>query len=154
MTEATLGFLFRDGKIILAKKKRKIGVGKWNGYGGKIEEGEDRIENLIREMREECGVIIEREKCEELGFMEFLSQDSFGSMRVYMYRISDFAGYPVETEEMGAPREFSLSDLPYEEMMDGDDKFMPYVWEGRKFEGQIYFDPKDHQIKKVTINLK
>ena len=44
MILCTLGFLFKNGKIILAKKKRKFGVDKWNGYGGVVEENETKIE--------------------------------------------------------------------------------------------------------------
>jgi len=60
MKTYTLGFLFRNGKIILAEKKRKIGAGKLNGYGGEIEDGEDRISSLLREVEEECVVDLDK----------------------------------------------------------------------------------------------
>ena len=151
MTEATLGFLFRDGKIILAKKKRKIGVGKWNGYGGKVDPGEDRISSLVRETYEESGLLLEKEKCRELGYMDFVFPASEKSMRVFIYRIDEFSGFPVETEEMGEAKEFDLSRLPYEEMMLGDDKFMPYVLEGSGFTGVMHFNPTGDEILLAEI---
>ena len=30
--------------------------GKWNGFGGKVEAGEDILEAAIREVKEECGI--------------------------------------------------------------------------------------------------
>lgn len=36
----TLAFVRRHGEILLGYKKRGFGVGKWNGFGGKVETGE------------------------------------------------------------------------------------------------------------------
>jgi hypothetical protein len=45
MLQTTLVLLFNDqGQILLAMKKRGFGVGKWNGAGGKIHEGETVIQ--------------------------------------------------------------------------------------------------------------
>ena len=140
MKEYTLGFLFKDGKIILAKKTRKIGADKYNGYGGRIEEGEDKITNLLRETEEECGVSLDKEKCKELGVADFYFDDkSFNDLRVFVYRIDEFDGYPKKSEEMGEPEEFDLDKIPYEEMMLGDDEFLHYILEDKKFEGEIHF---------------
>jgi len=38
-------------------KKRGFGVGKWNGYGGKLDEGESIEQCAIRELEEECSII-------------------------------------------------------------------------------------------------
>jgi len=38
-------------------KKRGFGVGKWNGYGGKLEEGESIERCATRELEEECGIV-------------------------------------------------------------------------------------------------
>lgn len=147
----TLGFLFKNGKIILAAKKRKIGVGKLNGYGGRVEEGEDRIACLMREMHEECGVILERENCDELGYIDFYSQHNDGPVRVYMYKIDDFLGDPKETEEMGKPEEFDINKIPYERMMPGDNKFVPLVIQGKKFKGEIRFSPDGEKIASFVL---
>ncbi len=134
----TLGFLFRNGKIILAEKKRKIGVGKLNGYGGRVEEGEDRAECLVREIIEECGVIVEKKNCQELGYIDFYFDNTEIALKVYMYRIDSFTGEPMETEEMGAPEEFDINKLPYDRMMVGDDKFVPFIVEGKNFKGEVH----------------
>lgn len=148
----TLGFLFRNGKIILAKKKRKIGVGKWNGYGGRVEEEEDKPECLVREITEECKVIVEKEKCKELGYIDFYFKDKDElNQRVYIYRIDEFLGEPKETEEMGRPEEFDTNKIPYSEMMVGDDKFIPFVVEGKKFRGEIYFSENGETLTRCVL---
>ncbi|MDD5527384.1 MAG: NUDIX domain-containing protein [Patescibacteria group bacterium] len=56
-TVASLNYFINDnGEILLQKKSRGLGVGKWNGVGGKAEPGEDILAAAIREIREEAGV--------------------------------------------------------------------------------------------------
>jgi len=149
MKTYTLGFLFKDNKIILAKKKRKIGAGKWNGYGGRIEQGESKFECLKREFAEESSVELKEQDCEELGYVDFVL-DGF-DLRVYMYHIHSFSGYPIETEEMGEPREFDLGKLPYDEMMVGDDKFIPLIIERKKFTGKMSFTDGEDKLVSCVI---
>ena len=41
--------LLRDGnRILLGLKKRGFGVGKWNGFGGKLEKGETPLDSAHR----------------------------------------------------------------------------------------------------------
>jgi len=37
-------------------KKRGFGVGKWNGFGGKVENGETVFDGAMRELQEECSI--------------------------------------------------------------------------------------------------
>ncbi|KKQ08044.1 MAG: Hydrolase [Parcubacteria group bacterium GW2011_GWB1_36_5] len=156
MIVCTLGFLFRNGKIILAKKKRKFGVDKWNGYGGVVEKGENKQECLVREIKEECGIIVEKKKCKELGCVDFCFEGkSERNMKVYIYRIDEFLGEPKETEEMGEPREFNVNEIPYHEMIIGDDRFMPFVVEGKNFKGEIHFSvTKEGLLKCEAFEIK
>ncbi len=153
MKEYTLGFLFKGEKIILAKKKRKFGVGKWNGYGGRIEEGENLEECLIRETEEECKIKLDIENCKKLGLVDFhFENQDQKNQKVYIYRIDKFEGEPKETDEMGKPEEFDVNEIPYHEMIIGDDKFIPFVVENKKFEGKVYFDEKGEKILKYDFN--
>lgn len=36
----TLAFVTKPGQILLGMKKKGFGVGRWNGFGGKVERGE------------------------------------------------------------------------------------------------------------------
>lgn len=43
-------------EILLGMKKRGFGVGKWNGFGGKISSQETILEAAQRELKEEAGI--------------------------------------------------------------------------------------------------
>ena len=51
----TLCIIHQHSKILLGMKKRGHGVGKWNGFGGKVEKGETIEEAARRETKEEAG---------------------------------------------------------------------------------------------------
>lgn len=40
----TLCMVIRDSELLLGMKKRGFGVGRWNGFGGKVEMGEDIVD--------------------------------------------------------------------------------------------------------------
>ena len=37
-----------QGRVLLGRKKRGMGLGKWNGFGGKIEAGETMRQCAVR----------------------------------------------------------------------------------------------------------
>ncbi|KAG4070235.1 hypothetical protein HA402_003925 [Bradysia odoriphaga] len=56
----TLVFVFDDDKqrLLLGLKKRGFGLGKYNGFGGKVEENESIDDAALRELNEECGLSV------------------------------------------------------------------------------------------------
>lgn len=59
-------------KVLLLKRsgREDIGVGTWEGAGGKVEAGESLEEALIREIREEAGLSV---KVEKLAYVSYMS---------------------------------------------------------------------------------
>ena len=45
----SLVLLRKNGSVLLGWKKRGFGAGKWNGFGGKMEEGETMCECAKRQ---------------------------------------------------------------------------------------------------------
>lgn len=60
MTPMVLGFMFngaRDSVVLIRKERPEWQRGKFNGVGGKVEEGESYEDAMIREFHEETGVL-------------------------------------------------------------------------------------------------
>lgn len=65
----TICMIYKKPKVLLGLKKRGFGAGRWNGFGGKVEEGETMEESTIRETKEEAG--IEIDDLEKFGIINF-----------------------------------------------------------------------------------
>jgi len=151
MKTLTLVFLFRDNKILLARKKRSFGVGKWNGYGGKLEGDETSIQGVIRELEEESTLKLGEELFKEVGCIDFYFDDKKEwNQKVIIYRVDDFGGEPQETEEM-IPKWFELDKIPYEEMWKGDDEWVSLIIEGKRVKGEIHFSKQGEELSSVQI---
>ena len=71
MKLVTLCLLVKDDKVLLAMKKRGFGMGKWNGVGGKVEDGETIEMAAARETGEEIGVAVETAGMKNIGNITF-----------------------------------------------------------------------------------
>src|SRR5262245_15949621 len=56
---AVQGLLVRDGRVLLAKRAIEPRLGYWDLPGGFLEEGEEPLDGLRREFREETGLEVE-----------------------------------------------------------------------------------------------
>ena len=68
----TLGFVFNEGLdqvLLIHKTHPEWQAGKVNGLGGKIEEGEDSASCITREVKEEAGIVTEKEEWTLVGRM-------------------------------------------------------------------------------------
>lgn len=152
MKTLTLGFLTKGDELLLAMKKRGFGAGNWNGYGGKLEEGEMPLDALVREVYEESGITIGVAQVSDEGRMRFhFSDKPEWDQEVIVYRISEWEGEPIETEEM-KPQWFKFSEIPWSEMWAGDEEWIPYFLRGEKFTGEIHFAEGGKKVVSVTVN--
>lgn len=135
MTHVTLLFLRRPGHILLAMKKRGLGVGKFNGVGGKAKPGEHILQTAIRECQEEIGVT--PQGALRMGQLRFLMPDdpSFEYF-CHVFVATRWQGEPIETEEM-RPQWFTLDAIPFETMWPDDIIWLPAMLEGKLVSGTI-----------------
>lgn len=142
----TLLFLRSSDQLLLAMKKRGFGEGKWNGVGGKIEEGESLEDALVRECIEEIGVTPNSwTAVGELDFVQDAETEDPWHMFVYAYMCDDWEGEPAESEEM-MPKWFHIEDIPYGDMWGDDEFWLPYVLDGNKVVGEFTFDIDDRLL--------
>ncbi len=146
MRDATLVFLIKKSKqgileICLAMKKRGFGINRWNGVGGKIEQGEGIIQAAKREAREEIGVEIDQiNKVAELDF--FFPHNEAWNQKVHVYFCENWQNEPVESDEM-KPRWFSSQELPFNEMWPDDEFWVPQVLAGNLLKAEFTFGEGD-----------
>ncbi len=147
--ETTLLLLRKENKILLAMKKCGFGVGKFNGVGGKLEENETPEDAMLRETKEEIGII--PTKYEKMGVVEFIEfvKGEKTNLKFYLYVATEWEGTPSESEEM-KPVWFSIEKIPYENMFSDDKYWMPYILKNKKIKAFFEFD-EDWNIEKYNI---
>lgn len=143
--------LVKDDKVLLAMKKRGFGVGKWNGVGGKVQEGETIELAAVRETKEEIGVSINPEKMEKIGSVEFNFRDKpEWNQHMHIFLVRDWEGEPKESEEM-LPQWYAKQDIPFEKMWVDDKHWLPVALAGKKFEGKFFFVNEGANIDEFDI---
>lgn len=135
MIQTTILFLIKGDSVLLAMKKRGHGEGKWNGVGGKTNEGEDIEATAIREAEEEIGVTPKSlRKVAKLKFI-FPPERNFDHEST-VFLCDSWEGEPVETEEM-RPQWFRKDEIPYDEMWQDDRVWLPKVLDGRLIRAEV-----------------
>ena len=144
---ANLCFIVKDARVLLIRKKRGLGAGKINGPGGKLEPGETALAAAIREVQEEIGVTPLR--IEDRGVVRFQFTDSF-SLHCAVFVARDFTGELIETDE-ALPMWFPVDAVPFHEMWEDDQHWLPQVLAGRSFQGWFEFDGEKMLSKRVEF---
>ena len=127
-------FMMRAGgstrSLLLGRKLRGFGAGLVNGFGGKVEPGEEVVSAAVRELHEECGVrvSVERMRSARCGRLHFIFHGDENSkngsvdaaelkklweVHIFFLSISeDDAEHVAPSDEM-KPEWFDEANLPY-----------------------------------------
>ena len=141
MRVETLVIVHRDDKVLLGLKKERegrngFGVGKWNGFGGGLEDGDDGdLEVCVcREALEEGGIHVKNLVKIGETLYKFVGDEQ--DHLVHIYVTEEFDGEPMESDEM-RPEWFGVADIPYDKMWKNDKFWMPYLLERKEFKAEI-----------------
>jgi ADP-ribose pyrophosphatase YjhB (NUDIX family) len=136
MKHVTLLFIRQGDKILLAMKKRGFGAGKWNGVGGKVQEGETYKAACVRECEEEIGITPDHPV--RVGHIRFFDprDPSFEHDAHIFVALSYTGGEPRESDEM-RPEWFGVDKIPYDDMWPVDHLWLPHLLNGELFEGTV-----------------
>ena len=140
----TLCLVVHDEQVLLGYKKRGFGAGLWNGFGGKVSDGEDIEIAALRELQEEAGITVK--KLIHTGTLHlYYDEKPQEELIVYVYRGAEVVGELIESEEM-RPQWFKIGEIPYRTMWPDDTFWLPKFLKGEKFTGTFYFD-ESREIK-------
>lgn len=145
MKLSTLCFCIRGDSVLLAMKKRGFGIGKWNGYGGKVVEQESPRIAAARELKEESSLSVSEQDLEQVALVRFYF-DASQLFECHVFLARDWEGEPNESEEM-RPRWFPVSQLPFEDMWVADKKWVPLVLAGKKLEAEVGFNTDGSEVR-------
>lgn len=142
MKLGTLCYIEKDGKTLMlhrVKKENDIHEGNWIGLGGKIENGESPEECIIREVREESGLIINNPTLRGiLTFPEFGKDNWY----VFLYTVNDYEGELIDCDE-GNLRWVNNEEVQKLKMSQGDKYFLKWLTKYRMFSAKFTYKGKE-----------
>jgi 8-oxo-dGTP pyrophosphatase MutT (NUDIX family) len=124
-----LVLLVRDGGLYLAEKKLKIGQGRLNAPGGKMEledEGDPK-KTAVRELYQESGAVVRIEDLKLVALLHITREGKGHEIDLYVYMTEIFTGDFIETSEMGMLKSYRFCDIDYGLMMPADGRWLPAV---------------------------
>lgn len=150
MKLATLCYVKKDKQTLMLyrnKKKNDYHEGKWNGLGGKFEQGESPEQCMKREILEESGLQVESATLK--GFITFPMFDGTDDWYVFVYTIEAFSGELIDSPE-GELHWIDNDKLFELNLWDGDKIFMKWIDQPALFSATFNYDQdgnfKDHQV--------
>ena len=130
------------------KKVNDYHEGKWNGLGGKFEQGESPEECAIREIGEECGLKVKSVTMK--GFITFPMFDGKEDWYVFLFTADEFTGELIDSPEG------NLSWIKNDKLMelnlwDGDKLFLPWLFKDKFFSAKFNYENGKYINHKVSF---
>ncbi|MES2006514.1 MAG: 8-oxo-dGTP diphosphatase [Patescibacteria group bacterium] len=146
----TLCIIQKEGRVLLGMKKQGFGAGRWNGFGGKVEEGETIEAAAVRETMEESGITVI--SFDKVAVIEFEFYNIPRVHEVHAFLVTEFTGEPIESDEM-KPQWFGVKEVPYDSMWPDDKHWLPHLLEGKKLRGRFKLGEGDaiveHHLQEI-----
>ncbi len=137
---ATLCYVKNNGKTLMLyrnKKENDYHKGKWNGLGGKFEDGETPEECAVREIYEESGLRISNPKMN--GFITFPNFDGKNDWYVFLFTANNFTGELIDSHE-GKLEWINDENLLGLNLWDGDKIFLKWILEEKFFSAKFNYE--------------
>ena len=137
----TLCFPLRPGQVLLGRKKRGFGAGRFLGFGGKVEAGETVAAAARRELEEEAGIAPQgMERVATLVFLfPYADEPAQWSQEVAVFTAAEWRGEVEASDEM-EPEWFAVDAIPFAQMWPDAVHWLPLVLEGKRLVGRFIFN--------------
>lgn len=110
---AACALIDADGRVLIAQRPEgRSMAGLWEFPGGKVEQGERPEEALIRELREELGIVVKEACLAPLTFASHTYEDFQLLMPLYVCRRWEGIVTPLENQQITWVRPTKLRDYP------------------------------------------
>ena len=130
MKRTTICYIEKDNQYLMLyrnKKKEDYNKGKWIGVGGKIECGETTEHCILREVREETGLILTAYQYR--GIIRF-TFDLWEDEEMYLYTATEFEGELNKECNEGELAWFPISEVMNLNTWEGDRIFLQKLIDG------------------------
>ena len=147
---ATLVYVRKNKHTLMLhriKKENDVHKGKWNGLGGKVENGESPQECAVREVQEESGLKIYAPRLR--GILTFPLFTTNTDWYVFIFTATKYSGDLIVSNE-GELQWIENEKLLNIPLWEGDRIFLPWLDQKKFFSGKfIYRDKKliDHTVE-------
>ena len=122
---AACALIDADGRVLIAQRPPgKTMAGLWEFPGGKVEAGERPEQSLIRELREELGIVVKEECLAPLTFASHAYPDFQLLMPLYVCRRWEGIVEPREKQALKWVRPNDLRNFP---MPPADEPLIPHL---------------------------
>lgn len=140
MKLATLCYIMKDNRTLMLyrnKKENDYHEGKWNGLGGKFEQGETPQECAIREVKEETGLTVFNPLLK--GIITFPMFDTKEDWYVFLFVMKVFEGELIDSPE-GHLEWIDNDKLDKLNLWEGDKIFIPWLFEEKFFSAKFNYE--------------
>jgi 8-oxo-dGTP diphosphatase len=146
----TLGYVLSpDQRSVLMvhrnKRESDSHLGKYNGLGGKMQEDEDVLSCMKREIFEETDLVVEK-----LTLRGTVNWTGFGpreeSWLGFIFVITEYSGTPLTENAEGSLEWVLISDIEKLPMWEGDRHFLPLVFDGNPLPFHAYMPYKKDKV--------
>ena len=113
-SEPTVGALVLDeeGRVLLSRRAFEPQAGKWDIPGGFLEEGEEPLDALRRELREEAGVEIEPLELAGIWVDRYGADDDATATLNLYWTARIVSGEPAPADDVAELAWFPIDDVP------------------------------------------